>query len=117
MEKEMKYQLTVIIPVFNTMEYLKKCLDSIVNQTLKEIEIIVVDDASTQDIYSFLKREYPKAESIKYIRNNQSLKPGGARNKGIKIAQGKYIAFCDSDDWLDLNTYNIICVQKWFNGK
>lgn len=99
-----KYKLSVIIPVYNTIQYLKKCLDSIVCQTLSDIEIIVVDDASTQDIYSFLCTTYPDIKMV-YLRNKVSLRPGGARNRGLAVARGEYIAFCDSDDWVDYNAY------------
>ena len=98
-------KLSVVIPVFNTQEYLKKCIDSILYQTLKSIEIIVVDDASTQDIKGFLQNEYPSANNIRYIRNDISQRPGGARNRGMEQAKGRFITFCDSDDWLDLNLY------------
>lgn len=98
-------KVSVIIPVFNTVNYLKKCIDSFLHQTLKDIEIIIVDDASTQDIKGFLEMEYGNSEKIVYLRNERSLKPGGARNRGLDIAKGKYISFCDSDDWVDLNLY------------
>ena len=98
-------KVSVIIPVYNTKKYLKKCIDSLLNQTLKNIEIIVVDDASTEDIRSILSSEYPNDPNIIYLRNEISQKPGGARNRGIKIARGEFISFCDSDDWVDLNLY------------
>ena len=100
-----KPTLSVVIPVCNTQDYLKKCIDSILFQTLKSLEIIIVDDASSQDIRGFLQKEYSSNENIIYIRNEVSQRPGGARNRGMEKARGEYITFCDSDDWLDLNLY------------
>lgn len=101
-------RVSIVIPVHNTKKYLKKCIDSIIHQTISDIEIIVVDDASTQDIAGFLQQEYGQQESIIYLRNENSLGPGGARNRGLNIANGRYIHFCDSDDWLDLNFFQTV---------
>lgn len=98
-------KVSVIIPAYNTKKYLKKCIDSLLSQTLKELEIIVVDDASTEDIGSLILAEYSNYPNVIYLRNDVMKKPGGARNRGIKIASGEYISFCDSDDWVDLNLY------------
>lgn len=109
--------VSVIIPVFNTREYLKRCIDSILNQTLKSVEIIVVDDASTQNIKEFLDAEYPNTDNLIYIRNETRQRPGGARNRGLEIAKGKYISFIDSDDWLDLNLYeNVLSYMESENA-
>lgn len=95
-------KVSVIVPVYNVEDYLSKCLDSLVNQTLKDIEIIVVNDGSpdnSQDIINEYALKYPKI--IKSFKK----KNGGlssARNYGIKKATGEYIAFVDSDDWLEL---------------
>lgn len=97
--------VSVIIPAQNTAPYLRKCLDSMINQTTKNVEIIIVDDASEPDLKSILYDEYKKFENIIYLRNEIPLRPGGARNRGIDEAHGRYISFCDSDDWVDLNCY------------
>lgn len=99
--------ISIIIPIKDTLPYFKKCLDSMISQTCKNIEIILVDDNSSQDIVGFI-RKYNDNRII-YIRNEKSIGPGGARNRGIDVAHGKYIAFCDSDDWVDLNYYETIC--------
>lgn len=91
-------KVSVIIPVYNTEEYLRECLDSVVNQTLKEIEIICVDDGSTDNSARILEKYATKDSRFKIIaQKNQGA--GFARNEGIKIAKGEYIAFLDSDDY------------------
>ena len=99
-------KVSVIIPVYIDQEfkrdYFKTCLESIVNQSLKDLEIIVVNDCSPVDISDIVNR-YP---NIKYITNEQNMGPGIARNKGIDIATGKYITFVDSDDYLNLDMYS-----------
>lgn len=105
--------LSVIIPAYNTSNYLKKCIDSLLFQTLQEIEVIVVDDGSTNDLTSIID-SYGNKENLIYIRNEYSVGPGAARNIGLCQAKGKFIAFCDSDDWVDLDLYekNIILMEK-----
>ena len=97
-------KVSVIVPVYNVEQYLRKCLDSLVNQTLKDIEIIIVDDGS-EDASSHIAKEYEKQYSnVKYYRKEN----GGlsdARNYGLKYATGKYIAFLDSDDYVDKTLY------------
>ena len=95
----MKPILSVIVPVYNTEKYLEKCLDSLVNQTLQDIEIIAVNDGST-DKSGEICDEYSRKDSrvkVSHIRNSgQSV----ARNKGLDISQGEYVLFVDSDDYL-----------------
>lgn len=102
----MNVKVSIIVPVYNTKKYLRKCLDSIVNQTLKEIEIILINDCSTDESIEIL-REYERiySEKIIVIDLKENKKPGGARNEGIKIAKGEYIGFVDSDDYIDLIMY------------
>ena len=90
-------KVSVIIPVYNVEEYLRECLDSVVNQTLKEIEIICVDDGSTDNSLEILKEYAQKDKRITVITQNNS-GSGTARNCGINIAKGDFIAFMDSDD-------------------
>lgn len=93
-------KISVIVPVYNTSKYLKKCLDSILFQSLKEIEIIVVNDGSTDDSLRILKEYQNKDSRIKII-NQKNMGLSGARNSGIKLAQGEYILHIDSDDWIE----------------
>lgn len=98
-------KISVIVPVYNTEKYLRKCLDSLVNQTLKELEIIVVNDGSPDNSEKIIKeyeKKYP--EKIKgYKKENGGL--SDARNYGIKKATGEYITFFDSDDYVELDAY------------
>ena len=96
----MDVKVSVIVPVYNVEKYLDRCLDSIINQTLNEIEIILVDDGST-DSSGEKCDEYKKKDlRIKVIhKKNKGL--GYARNSGLEVATGKYIAFVDSDDYID----------------
>ena len=98
-------KVSVIVPVYNVEKYLEKCLDSLVNQTLKDIEIIVVNDGTldnSQDIIDKYKKKYPK-KIISIIKENGG--QGSARNMGLDIATGEYIGFVDSDDWVNLTMY------------
>lgn len=90
-------KVSIIVPVFNTEKYLNKCINSLLNQTLKDIEIIIINDGSTDNSEKIIK-EF-NDERIKYIpQENQGI--GKTRNKGIKLAKGKYIVFVDSDDYI-----------------
>lgn len=97
-------KVSIIIPVFNAVNYLEKCLSSIVQQTLKEIEIIAVNDGSTDISCSILSCFASYDSRIKII-NQENKKQGAARNTGMKIATGEYIGFVDSDDWIDLDYF------------
>lgn len=108
--------LSIIVPVHNTAKYLTKCMDSLVNQTLQNIEIIIVDDASSEDINEVLNK-YLSKYPIRIYRNKVTLGPGGARNVGMKNASGKYISFCDSDDWVDITCFEHACfAMEEYNG-
>ncbi|GAB4318063.1 MAG: glycosyltransferase [Methanobacteriaceae archaeon] len=96
--------ISIIIPVFNTENYLKECLDSVINQTLKEIEIICINDGSTDNSLKIIESYAKKDDRIKIIdktNEGQSV----ARNTGIQEAIGEYIAFVDSDDYIDQDAY------------
>ena len=97
-------KVSIIVPTYNNEIYLEKCLFSLVEQTLKEIEIIVVNDSSTDNTLSILNlfAEYDKR--FKVISQSHS-KQGAARNKGMEFATGEYIGFVDSDDWVDLDYF------------
>lgn len=99
--------LSVIVPVYNTEKYLEKCIKSIINSSLKDLEIIIVNDGSTDNSEEIIKKiiEENKKINIKYLKKEN----GGlsdARNYAIPYANGKYISFVDSDDYIDENLYN-----------
>lgn len=96
-------KVSVIVPVYNVEKYLKQCLDSIVNQTYKNLEIIIVNDG-TKDNSMKIVEEYLQDKRIKVI-NKKNGGLGSARNRGIEEATGDYISFVDSDDYIDLNMY------------
>lgn len=92
--------VSVIIPVYNAEPYLKQCLDSVLAQTFKNIEIIIINDCSNDKSFQIIE-EYRKTDSrIISISLKKTAGPGNARNEGIKAANGKYIVFIDSDDWI-----------------
>ena len=100
----MEELISIIVPVYNVEKYIKKCIDSIVNQTYKNLEIILVDDGSPDNCGKICDEYAEKDKRIKVIHK----KNGGlsdARNAGIKIAKGSYIGFVDSDDWIHENMY------------
>ena len=96
--------LSIIVPVYNVKSYLKKCVESIINQTYKDIQIILVDDGST-DGSQFICNELAKKDSRITIVHKENGGTALARNKGLEKAKGEYITFVDSDDWLEPDMY------------
>ena len=96
-------KVSIIIPVYNTAPYLRECLDSVINQSLKEIEIICVNDGSTDNSLDILE-EYAAKDKRIIIINQENQGLSCTRNNALKIAKGEYIQFLDSDDYIDLNT-------------
>jgi len=100
----MKAKVSVIVPVYNASNYIEKCVDSLLAQTLKGIEIIVVNDGSTDDT---LKKLSKYKDKIKVVTQEN----GGvasARNKGLEICNGEYIGYVDSDDWVCPNMFEVL---------
>lgn len=97
-------KVSIIVPIYNVEKYLRRCLDSLVNQTMQEIEVILVNDASP-DSSDVIMKEYERGypELIKCIFLKENVRLGGARNRGLEVAEGDYVAFVDSDDWVDLD--------------
>ena len=94
-------KVSIIVPVYNVEKYLEQCLDSIINQTLKEIEIICIDDCSTDSSLSILEKYKLKDDRIVLIKNKVNLGKGDIRNLGINNSNGEYIGFIDSDDTIE----------------
>jgi len=96
--------ISIIVPIYNVQDYLVQCVESILNQTLSNFELILVDDGSTDNSANLCNKYANKDSRIKVIHK----KNGGlssARNTGIEIARGKYLGFVDSDDWVDFDMY------------
>lgn len=93
-------QVSVIVPVYNVEKYLRKCMDSLVGQTLRDIEVICVDDGSTDGSGAILDEYAAKDSRVKVI-HQANAGAGPARNAGLDAAAGKYLFFCDPDDWCD----------------
>ena len=107
-------KVSIIVPVYNAEKYLKKCLDSLLRQTLEDIEIIVINDGSTDNSLEILNSYAAKDPRIKVISQENS-KQGAARNRGLDVAQGEFITFVDSDDWVELDFCELLynAAQKY----
>lgn len=107
--------VSVIIPAYNTKKYIAKCLDSTINQTYTNLEIIVIDDGSPDELFRLVEKYKAKDNRIKlYRQDNKGL--SGARNKGIENSTGEYILFLDSDDWLERDSIKRL-VENIYNNK
>ncbi len=114
MNKDIK--ISVVVPVYDVSKYLRKCLDSIINQTLKEIEIIIVNDASPSSLDNEICKEYEqKDDRIKYIIHKENKGLSSARNTGVAEAKGEYIGFVDSDDYIHPDMYKTMYEQTTKN--
>lgn len=96
-------EISVIIPVYNVENYLTTCLDSVLNQSFGDIEVICINDGSTDNSQKILE-DYAKSDDRIKIITQENKGLGASRNRGLKESQGKYIYFIDSDDYIDLNT-------------
>jgi glycosyltransferase involved in cell wall biosynthesis len=93
-------KISIIVPVYNTEKYLKKCLNALVEQTFEDIEIICIDDGSTDGSLAIL-REYERKDARVKVISQENCGEGASRNVGLAAAHGEYIMFCDSDDWYE----------------
>ena len=101
-------KVSIIIPCYNVEKYLNRCIVSIVNQTLKDIEIILVDDCSHDNVPTMCDKWAEKDLRIKVIHKVKNEGLGFARNTGLDVATGEYVAFVDSDDYIDINMYKTL---------
>lgn len=109
-------KLSIIVPVYNVKNFLHECLDSLVNQTVDDYEIILIDDGSTDgsaDIIREYEARYPELIRSKFIDNGGQ---GRARNFGIEMARGEYLGFVDSDDWVEPGMYDKLCTIAYYTG-
>lgn len=98
-------KISVIVPCYNVEKLLPRCLDSLVGQTMENIEIICVNDASPDNGIKILREYESRYNNIRVVDLKENVCLGGARNRGIEIARGEFISFVDSDDWVDLEMY------------
>lgn len=98
-------KISVIIPIFNVENYLNKCLDSILSQTLNDIEVICIDDYSNDNSFKIANEYAKRDERVRVFKNDKNIGQGLTRNLGIDLARGEYIAFVDSDDWIEPKMY------------
>lgn len=97
-------KISIVVPVYNVEQYLRRSIDSILNQTLKNIEIILVNDGSTDNSLSICEEYQSRDKRIRVI-DKENGGVSSARNAGIEVAKGKYIGFVDPDDWIDSNMF------------
>ena len=103
----MKFKITVIVPIYNAGQYLEKCIDSIINQTYTNLEIILVNDGST-DNSGAICDEYAKKDSRIKVIHKENGGLSSARNAGLDIASGEYVSFVDSDDWIEKDMLEVL---------
>ena len=109
-------ELSIIVPVYNAEKYLEKCLDSIINQTFRDYETILIDDGST-DRSGIICDEYAVKDARFKVIHQKNSGVSSARNTGLDIAQGKYLGFIDADDWVDPNMYKAMISKTKTNYK
>ncbi|MDD5020571.1 MAG: glycosyltransferase family 2 protein [Endomicrobiaceae bacterium] len=102
-------KVSIIIPVYNVDPYLRQCLGSIISQTFENIEIIIINDCSTDNSYQIIQEYQEKDKRIITINLEKNTGLGNTRNTGLKHSTGKYIVFIDSDDWVEKNYIETLC--------
>lgn len=104
-------KISVIIPTYNVEKYIRQCLDSVVNQTYGNLEIIIIDDCSKDSTPQIIKEYAEKDSRIRTVFHTENAGPGRTRNEGVYLASGEYIAFVDHDDWQDLTKYEKMMIR------
>ena len=99
--------VSVIIPLYNGEKYIARCIDSILNQSYKQLELIIVDDNSNDSSEDIVCQYVQSNSNITYIKNDRHMGPANTRNEGYLHANSEYILFLDCDDWIDLN-----CIER-----
>ena len=101
----MPNKISVIVPIYNVEKYIEQCLMSLCNQSLKDIEIICVDDCGSDDSMNIVQKYAKNDSRIKIVKHPQNKGLGAARNSGMQVATGEYLGFVDSDDYVDKDFY------------
>ena len=112
----MKRKYSVIVPVYNVEKYINECLSSLINQTYKNIEIVVINDGSSDNSLSLIE-EYSRIDDRIRVIDQKNMGLGYTRNVGIDNAVGDYILFVDSDDYISLNTCEEIEAVLSYNNE
>ena len=108
--------ISVIVPVYNVEKYIRECLDSIVNQTYKNLQIILVDDGST-DNSGKICDEFAKKDSRITVVHQENQGAGAAKNTGLELIEGEYFSIIDSDDYIDLSMYEkMVSLMKQYDS-
>ena len=110
MKKEVEYKVSVIVPIYNVERYLRRAIDSLLEQTLEEIEIILVDDGSPDGCAQIID-EYADQYRKCCVLHKQNGGLSDARNAGMEIAHGEYIAFVDPDDYIESNMIEKLYIE------
>lgn len=100
-------KVSVIIPIYNNAKYLSQCIESLINQSLKDVEFIFIDDGSVDNSVEIVEKYIEKDNRISLFKQSHK-NQGASRNLGIKKANGEYIAFVDSDDWVDIDFLEVL---------
>ncbi|MDE7363237.1 MAG: glycosyltransferase [Oscillospiraceae bacterium] len=109
-------KVSVVLPVYKVEQYIERCIDSLLNQTLKEMEFIFIDDCGGDSSIELVEKAAAADDRIKILYNETNLGTGRSRNRGIEAARGKYIGFVDPDDTVDLDFYEkLFCKAEQFN--
>ena len=104
---EKKVKVSVLVPIYNVEEFLPECLDSLVNQTLRDIEIICINDGSTDNSLNIIKKYASKDNRIKII-DKKNTGYGDSMNQGLKKAMGEYVGIVESDDFIERDAFEIM---------
>lgn len=109
----MEEKITVIVPIYNSSSHLNRCIDSIINQTYKNLEIVLINDGSNDNSLEIINR-YKKSDKRIIIIDKENSGVSDSRNKGIDVANGEYITFVDADDWLESDAIKNLykCIKK-----
>lgn len=108
MVNRVKGRVSIIVAIYNVEPYLRQCLDSLVNQTYKDVEILCVDDCSKDNSAKILKEYEEKDSRIVAIYEAENTGVASVRNKALELATGEYLMYCDGDDWIELNACEVL---------
>ena len=106
-----KFQISIIVPIYNVEKYVRQCIESIINQTYKNIQIILVDDGST-DTSGLICDEYASIDDRIEVIHKKNGGLDSARKAGIAIASGKYVGYVDGDDWIEPFMYERMVYKR-----